>query len=203
MWQITHFSRPHKGEDVAHGLKLSPNRWGVVLADGAGGLSGGWRAAARTVDTLIGQLEDDPANTATGIARWMETVDNALVKDKKAGEAAAITLVVDEQGVRGAQAGNVAAWAMANGQVTRLDVTDRKIPRLGTKLCLPAPLSLSGHIDAVLLLSAGAWGPLGGELTQAVAAALSQALEGDASTALPTLVRAGSDDSTGILLVRR
>ena len=173
-------SRPQRGEDVCQSLALPGDRHAVMLADGGGGKGAGGRLAAwRAVEIMLDHVEDDPSALSSGLAWWLGDVDNTLYRHKKAGEAAALMLVVSAEEIRGCHAGDVAAWALVDGRCHRLVDLQRPLARLGTRQGVPAALQLSGAVGATLVLSSGLWRGLGDAVEDHVSAALSRLAAGE------------------------
>lgn len=217
MWCVAQISEqgPGGGEDVVQTLPLDAGH-ALVVVDGAGGQSGGRRAAWLTTNTLITKLDDDPLILASGLAWWMGDIDNTLYRDKRAGEAAALALIVDDAGLKGGLAGDVAAWARVDGACRRLDDAGEKVWRLGSKRVIPGQIEVPGAVEAALVMSDGLWKPLvsaraasGEPLIDAVLGEVAAGALAP-SAALSTLMEAAraqggglSDDASGAIIVKR
>ena len=102
----------------------------VVVADGAGGLAGGVRAAEMLVE-LVREAAASPAFDPLQAEKWAELLARAdilLEADRDAGETTSVVLAVAEGLVAGASCGDSGAWVVqADG---RIDVTaDRTAAR--------------------------------------------------------------------------
>ena len=80
----------------------------VVLADGAGGIGGGGRAASMVVEAF----RDVPLHE---VVRVMHSLDAELRRDANAGESTAIVVALGAHAVWGASVGDSEAWLVRTG----------------------------------------------------------------------------------------
>ena len=141
-----------RGEDRA-AVHEFPDSTIVVLADGAGGLSGGAEAADRIVAALAGPFPASPAVLRDALL----DVDASLYLDSTAGSAACALLVVDATGVAGAVAGDVEVMRLGRDRVERLVGRREPKPLLGEGGCWPAVFAARRSATRLLACSDGLW----------------------------------------------
>jgi serine/threonine protein phosphatase PrpC len=103
----------------------------LIVADGAGGTSGGDRAA----EEVIAQVRRlDPASTWD----WVEVLRriDRTIHDHGSGETTAVIVFVTDREVRGASVGDSGAWMLAGSWLDLLEARRRK-PLLGTGNAVP------------------------------------------------------------------
>jgi serine/threonine protein phosphatase PrpC len=122
----------------------------IVLADGAGGTTGGRQAADRIVGYRFGSLRG-PLDCVEDLRR----LDDELASDPSCGESTAVLLVVLDGKVFGASVGDSGAWALTVDGV--LDVTERqrRKPLLGSGEAEPVGFGPLLFNDRVLVASDG------------------------------------------------
>jgi PPM family protein phosphatase len=92
----------------------------LVLADGAGGTSGGTAAA----DAVVGHAGTFNPTSSWDCVRLLERLDQELTT---VGQTTAILLALFETGVFGASVGDSAAWLVRSGEV--VDLTAGQVPK--------------------------------------------------------------------------
>ena len=110
----------------------------LVVADGAGGVVGGARAAERVVGAaraLMDRAKELP--TAAAWCDFLRAMDEELARDRDAGETTAVVLSVTRDAVLGASVGDSAAWNVTGDAIDAL-TEGQHPPRLGTSLAQPA-----------------------------------------------------------------
>lgn len=120
----------------------------LVLADGAGGRSGG-RAAAEGVIRLALDQARALASDSLEPVELLRAIDAALAGDPVAGEATAVVAVVTPSQVHGASVGDSGAWLVSGDPVT--DLTRRQVrkPMIGSGAAVPiafGPVALAGRL---------------------------------------------------------
>jgi PPM family protein phosphatase len=116
----------------------------LILADGAGGISGGAQAA-------------DRIKTTEDCVALLTQVDEELARRKECGETTAIVVVIDSNNIFGASVGDSAAWLFAsdgNGELTR---GQQRKPLLGSAGALPRSFNWDAEDGTVVVASDGLW----------------------------------------------
>jgi serine/threonine protein phosphatase PrpC len=111
----------------------------LVIADGAGGLSGGAEAAAMAVDLVRRQASilDGPDSCVA----LLQNVDRNVANDGAAGETTCVLAVLTGDNVYGASVGDSGAWVIQQNGV--IDLTRRQVrkPFIGTRCASPVSFS--------------------------------------------------------------
>ena len=128
----------------------------IVLADGAGGISGGAEAA----DTVVmwtkafvsgNQILNDPAQWA----EFLSKLDYQINCGGGSGNTTAVVASVTEEGICGASVGDSAAWIIH--RTTCLDLTRDQVqkPLLGSGCAKPIPFQNKGFDGTLMVASDG------------------------------------------------
>ncbi len=124
----------------------------IVVADGAGGLSGGAEAASMVIkmarkaaDTLVGA---DPLECV----RLLAEMDRSIEADQAAGETTAVIAVVREKEIVGASVGDSEAWMVSSRGYERLTMGQVRKPLLGSGVAVPVSFR-SAFVDGRLLVA--------------------------------------------------
>lgn len=124
----------------------------ALLADGAGGVSGGAAAAQLFVEYFSTDLQITPENLCSHFSR----VDALLQGDQNAGETTGIVVVADRTQLFGASVGDSEAWFFTtDGEF--LDLTSGQVrkPLLGSGSATAIPFSMEAKSGILLLCSDG------------------------------------------------
>lgn len=116
---------------------------GILAADGAGGLSGGGRAA-----DLVLELGRRAAPEAD-LVKLLRAVDLALSADALAGEATGVIVIVRDAVVTGVSVGDSGAWMISPDGIVDLTAAQVRKPLLGSGEAMPVafgPLRLHGRL---------------------------------------------------------
>jgi serine/threonine protein phosphatase PrpC len=114
----------------------------LVVADGAGGTSGGAEAAQSVIDA-VGELEASDTNWVSFLGK----LDGQLSADASVGETTAVIAFIRDGYVHGASVGDSEAWLVDEGQVADLTENQRRKPLLGSGLAKPVafgPVAFAG-----------------------------------------------------------
>ncbi len=114
----------------------------LVLADGAGGMSGGAEAAEYVVSAAekwVRDLTDLPDEADW--CRWLTDIDAALEADPSAGETTAVCVSASDSGIMGASVGDSEAWVIGANGTMALTRGQRRKPLLGSGEAFPVPFS--------------------------------------------------------------
>jgi hypothetical protein len=95
----------------------------IAVADGAGGTSGGERAAAAVIDAVTAASTDD----WTSVLTELELDPDRLGP----GQTTAVVLTVTRDGIHGASAGDSGAWVIRGGQIEDLTRDQHRKPLIG------------------------------------------------------------------------
>jgi serine/threonine protein phosphatase PrpC len=138
------------GQDRAAAFELAGGTL-VVVADGAGGVTGGAEAAQAVVDWFRG-LEP------TGEQDWvhvLRTLDAYLSSGATFGETTAVVVLMTTETIVGASVGDSGAWMLASGIWRNLLESQRRKPLLGTGSAVPTGFGPFPLGERVLLGSDG------------------------------------------------
>jgi PPM family protein phosphatase len=122
----------------------------LVVADGAGGTSGGAEAAQSVIDA-IGELEEPDTNWASFLGK----LDSQLSANASLGETTAVIAFVRDGYVHGASVGDSEAWLVDKGQVADLTENQRRKPLLGSGLAKPVAFGPVAFVGVLVLGSDG------------------------------------------------
>jgi PPM family protein phosphatase len=121
-----------RAEVIAH-----PSGLGIIVADGAGGTSGGGAAADTAVMWAKALLSD--AQRLPDSAQWasfLSTLDYQI-SSGDGGQTTAVVASVTEEGVCGASVGDSAAWILNESGVVDLTAGQVRKPLVGTGSAKP------------------------------------------------------------------
>jgi PPM family protein phosphatase len=187
-------------EDVVHVVRTETST-AFVVADGAGGIGGGRRAARLVVEAFQAAL-DNVSRALETSAAWCEflvQLDEQITRDASAGESTAVIAVILDGLVIGASVGDSEAWLITPADRCVLTSGQQKA-RLGSGRA--APVAFEAVLDSSWLIVAATDG-----LFHAVAAAaICEAVRTTPTPeALVALARSRSGklyDDVGIVIVR-
>jgi len=128
-------ARLGRGEDRVSSLKL-PGRDILVVADGAGGVGGGVRAAEGICQSLH-VLSDDKVNWV----EWISARDKALFLNGTGVAAAVVLSITDEGEICGASAGDCEAWIFGRRPPRSLTQNQHRKPLVGEGSAVPVGFS--------------------------------------------------------------
>jgi serine/threonine protein phosphatase PrpC len=130
----------------------APDRTVLVLADGAGGVSGGDRAASRIVETLR-EAVLAPESGPSDWGRFLTRLDRTLLDDPEAGESTVVVVEVGAKAVSGASVGDSGAWLVArDGRIDELTAQQSRKPLLGSGRARPTRFQRAA-LDGTLLVA--------------------------------------------------
>jgi serine/threonine protein phosphatase PrpC len=124
----------------------------VVVADGAGGVSGGTFASESLIRTARAVTRDatfDVYDAALWTALFAEA--DAALAAKMAGETTGVVVVLGVKGLTGVSAGDSEAWIVTDTSVDNL-TADQKKDRLGSGRVSPVSFGRPG-LDGVLVVA--------------------------------------------------
>jgi serine/threonine protein phosphatase PrpC len=125
---------------------------GFIVADGAGGLGGGARAAHLVVETLEGMMRSVGRATVTP-ASWCQfllELDDRLLRDADAGESTAVVAAIRDGLVTGASVGDSEAWLVTRGECQVLTSGQQRL-RLGSGRAVPVGFETAVVNDSMIV----------------------------------------------------
>jgi serine/threonine protein phosphatase PrpC len=142
-------ARPGRGEDRVAIVEL-PGRVRILVADGAGGVSGG----AATACFLCREIVELRTNKAIDWPMWLSSLDQMI---KGSGLAAVVVAEITEDGlVRGASVGDCEAWAFSDKPQCLTSGQVRK-PLLGEGASMPIGFQAVVGPGTLVLATDGLW----------------------------------------------
>ena len=180
------------GEDRAAAFTI-PNGHLLVLADGAGGTSGGAAAA----DAVLARASVSSPTSAPDCAHVLEIVDRALAE---LGQTTAILLVISAGRVFGASVGDSAAWLLDGSRALDLTENQDRKPLLGSGRAKPAPFGPYDLRGRVLLGSDGLFKYVNVDRIRDIATNLPLASVPDTLVAAARLPSGGLQDDIAIIV---
>jgi serine/threonine protein phosphatase PrpC len=123
----------------------------LVVADGAGGQSGGKMAANLAVD-LIREAANELRDPKSCLA-LLQRMDKAVDEDKNAGETTCALAVVSGSEVYGASVGDSAAWMIDETGFINLTARQSRRPSIGSGVAYPIPFDHTRTGREFLLLT--------------------------------------------------
>jgi len=155
----------------------------VVIADGAGGRSGGAEAAEHAVNLIAKHAHE--LETKADCEKLLQKADTAISADTKCGETTAVVVVAREKEIYGASVGDSGAWILDGTSIDQLTQFQQRKPFLGN-----GGLAVGFHKEewgGTLLVATD--GLLKYTSREAIAATVAQADLGELPAALVGLVR--------------
>jgi serine/threonine protein phosphatase PrpC len=131
----------------------------VVVADGAGGVAGGARAAELFIEHARSRIASSTFDSRSEQA-WVDVfldADGQIAADPTAGETTGIALLVTKAEITGASAGDSEAWIVDQGGPDVL-TTDQKRKRLGTGKAVPVAFRRASWSGTLLVATDGLFG---------------------------------------------
>lgn len=169
-----------------------------VVADGAGGRSGGARAADLVAARVVTEVAANPGTPPDWVS-LLRRIDEEVLTDEAAGESTAVIGAVVGDQVTGASVGDSEAWLIGDSELTVLTAMQDRL-RLGTGCA--APTEFAASLGSALLLAAsdGLFNPASAESICATARA------NESAEAFVDLARGQSGrlyDDVGLVVIRR
>jgi len=138
-------ARPGRGEDRVAVVGYAGGR-AIVVADGAGGVSGGARAAELLCSALSAEL-----SVPHEWSQWLRGCDLAMAEEVACGLAAAVVVSISDDGtVCGASVGDCEAWIFGAGEAVDLTGSQRRKPMLGSGDA--EPVAFTGRLGSGTLV---------------------------------------------------
>jgi len=128
----------------------------VIVADGAGGISGGARAAELFIEHVRSRVASAlfEASAEQAWADLLLDADHKVAADPTAGETTGIALLVANAGITGASAGDSEAWIVGQEGADVL-TTAQKRKRLGTGKAVPLAFHRASWCGTLMVATDG------------------------------------------------
>jgi serine/threonine protein phosphatase PrpC len=120
----------------------------VVVADGAGGTSGGADAAQGVCDAVIAAFRNGQPSK-----RWderLKDIDSALASSPTGGQSTVVVTEICDGAIRGASVGDSGAWTINQDGITDLTAGQVRKPLMGTGAA--TPVAFEGSFGGRLLV---------------------------------------------------
>lgn len=154
LFDVTTFGHPRSGSGqdraaiIEHGSSIT-----LILADGAGGMSGGAEAADLVIQQTIQHMNSESTLLdATTCCEFLASLDAAIAADGEAGDTTAVVMSVSEAGVQGASLGDTESWIIRGSIYIDLTEHQRRKPLLGSGAAVPVPFAAELQVGDVLLI---------------------------------------------------
>jgi serine/threonine protein phosphatase PrpC len=149
-----------RGEDRVATITL-PDRVIAIVADGAGGVSGGAEAAESLCVDFV-SFADTQRGSITGWGdwlRWFRSIDQRMSTLPTCGLAAAVVVDIHNDGsLTGASVGDCEAWIFGGGRPREaLTSSQCRKPLLGSGKSVPVPFSAHLSGGTLVVGSDGLW----------------------------------------------
>jgi serine/threonine protein phosphatase PrpC len=164
--------------------------WTRVVADGAGGLAGGARAATSATLSLADRGTAGPVD-AEGWCEEIRRLDRALERDAKAGETTLVVIQVADGFLTGASVGDSGALLFAAGGVSDPTEGQSRKPLVGSGRAVPRGIARQPWAGRLLLATDGLFNYVPWPVLVATASA------GEVTAAIDALVEAARLPSGG------
>jgi serine/threonine protein phosphatase PrpC len=178
----------------------SASRQVLVVADGAGGTSGGAEAATMAVEFVRQHAE--LLTDSAACASFLQRMDQNIARDPNAGETTCAVAVVTDDQVFGASVGDSGVWVIGATGFTNLTQRQSRKPFIGSGNASPIPFAEQRVTGTKLLLATD--GLLKYASSERIVAVCRQCASESDATRLIELVRYSSgalpDDVTFILM---
>jgi serine/threonine protein phosphatase PrpC len=147
-------ARRGRGEDRIAAVRMA-NSSVFVVADGAGGVTGGAVAADVLCRAVVEQCR---CGKVADWSEWLAQFDRSMAGSGTAGLAAAVVAEVADDGiVTGASVGDCEAWAFARGEPLGLTSGQLRKPLLGEGKAMPVPFEARIGQGTLIIATDGLW----------------------------------------------
>jgi serine/threonine protein phosphatase PrpC len=109
----------------------------LVVADGAGGVSGGTEAAVMAIGFVREQTERLLDSAACAVV--LQEMDQRIAADAKAGETTCVIAVITVDQILGASVGDSCAWIIGSSEITNLTLGQSRKPLIGSATAHAVP----------------------------------------------------------------
>lgn len=128
----------------------------LVVADGAGGMSGASRAADLVVE-IAREIMRRPRERigSRGLSALLEHMDHLILRCRQAGESTAVLVELVGDAIYGASVGDSGAWLVHGRERLDLTAQQHRKWRLGSGLARPVPFGPFPLVGTLLVASDG------------------------------------------------
>jgi PPM family protein phosphatase len=126
----------------------------LVIADGAGGLSGGAEAAQFLVEGVKKRIGSTSMNT-DGLNELLTALDREMVAIGAFGETTGVVVVLSDEGIIGASVGDSGAFIFSKNGTENLTAAQIRKPFLGSGRAIPISFTRNGFDGTLLVASDG------------------------------------------------
>jgi serine/threonine protein phosphatase PrpC len=126
----------------------------AVVADGAGGISGGAKAATYVIDK-IKEAVNSGAFVPENAANFLSALDHEMAAAGTFGETTCVLAVFDKGKLIGASVGDSAAWIIDGLEPHDLTAAQIRKPLLGSGRAIPIPFTRDKTAGTLLVASDG------------------------------------------------
>lgn len=127
----------------------------LVVADGAGGRTGGAEAATEFVELAKSRAAELTGEEAC--VQLLRDADAAIARSRHGGETTGLVVVVTPRKTFGASVGDSAAWWVSPHQAEELTAGQKRKPFLGTGVAAPVPFVHHFALGSIVLATDGLW----------------------------------------------
>ena len=176
-----------------------------VVADGAGGLSGG-AAAAELLIEIAREAASARPRASDPSGAWAEVLRQAdvlLEQDGRAGETTAVIVEISDNLISGASVGDSGAWVISPDGIDDLTRGQHRKPRLGSGRARPSPFSRPKLNGTLLVATDGLFNYANPERIAAAARTPDIDEAGRALVQLVRLPSGGLQDDVAVVLGRQ
>lgn len=126
----------------------------LVVADGAGGLSGGRQAATMAVELVLEAANN--LRDSTACVMLLQRMDQAIETDKVAGETTCALAVVADSQIYGASVGDSGVWVITENGFSNLTARQSRKPFIGSGVACPISFEYTRTgLESLLLATDG------------------------------------------------
>ncbi|MBI1178899.1 SpoIIE family protein phosphatase [bacterium] len=140
----------HENQDRASAFVFGSRRF-LVVADGAGGITGGAIAADLAIKFVHSQA--DQMSDSTFCASVLQDMDQSICKNPSAGETTCAVAVISEDQIYGASVGDSGVWIIDEVGVIDLTRYQSRKPFVGSGNARAIPFKNNKSFGAYLLLA--------------------------------------------------
>jgi PPM family protein phosphatase len=126
----------------------------LIVADGAGGISGGAEAAQFAVNHAREKLSSVALNRE-GLAKLLTLIDRQMASTRKYGETTCVVVALTEMKVFGASVGDSGAWIISQSGAQNLTANQCRKPFMGSGCATPVGFERATWDGTLLLASDG------------------------------------------------